>query len=59
MTKEQTKEDVLATMKRFVPGTIDITDCEDIEYCMDKKIRTCNDIRNLWLCMAAFCKLRK
>lgn len=47
MAKQKTKEYILATMTRLVPGTISIVNCEKIEYCMDNKMRYCDDIKNL------------
>ena len=46
MAKNQ-KNDILATIKRLVPGTISIGNCEEIEYCMNNNMRSCNDMKNL------------
>lgn len=44
---QKTKIKLLAMSKRLVPGTIDIGHCDNLEYCMDNKMRSCGDIRNL------------
>jgi len=45
--EQKTKNRLLAMSKRLVPGTIDIGHCADIGDCMAKKVRVCNDIKNL------------
>ena len=44
---QKTKNRLLVTSKRLVPGTIDIGHCNNIEDCMDNKMRSCGDIKNL------------
>lgn len=47
MTMDQEKNKVLTMLKRLVPGTINIEPCDDIEYCMENRVRSCGDIKNL------------
>jgi len=44
---QKTKNKLLTISKRLVPGTIDISHCDDIGDCVGNKMRSCNDIKNL------------
>lgn len=46
-TEQKAKDNVLAMMKRLVPGTISIGNCDAVEYCMSNSMRSCDDIKNL------------
>ncbi len=43
---------VLALLKRAIPGTTSIDNCEKFTNCMEKEIRICGDIKNL--CIRCF-----
>jgi hypothetical protein len=44
---QKTKNKLLTISKRLVPGTIDISHCHDLGDCVNNKMRSCNDIKNL------------
>lgn len=47
MEDVKVKKDILETLKRLVPGAIDITGCDYIEQCVNNNMRSCDDIKNL------------
>ncbi len=51
-SKSDARDLILATMKRLVPGTIDIGKCDNIEDCMENRIDPCIDIKKLCI----FCR---
>lgn len=45
--EEKSKDDMLEKIKRIIPGTEQIGYCKILETCMDKKFRSCGDIKML------------
>lgn len=46
MVSEQTsKNELLEKLRRLVPGTTSIDNCEKLEYCFEKQVRICGDIK--------------
>ena len=43
--EQKSKNDVLALLKRSIPGTTNVENCEKLSNCMEKKIRICGDIK--------------
>lgn len=44
---QESKDKILMTLSRAVPGTTAIDNCRYLEHCMDKKIRKCGDIKKV------------
>ncbi len=47
MGKQTSKDAMLEKLKRAVPGTTSIENCEKLEYCFTRKIRYCRDIKSV------------